>query len=94
MSDSINRRVVLASRPNGAPTTDNFRLETTDIPSPAEGEVLLRSVYLSLDPYMRGRMSDAKSYADPVAIGDTMVAGTVCQVIDLATISLKTVIGC
>lgn len=82
MSDSINRRVVLASRPNGAPTTDNFRLETTDIPSPAEGEVLLRSVYLSLDPYMRGRMSDAKSYADPVAIGDTMVAGTVCQVIE------------
>ncbi|MGB5444382.1 MAG: NADP-dependent oxidoreductase [Psychromonas sp.] len=75
-----NQRIVLASRPVGAPTQSNFRLENTDKPVPAKGEVLLRTIYLSLDPYMRGRMSDAKSYADPVAIGDVMVGGTVCQV--------------
>jgi NADPH-dependent curcumin reductase CurA len=74
--------MVLASRPVGAPTPENFRLEHSEIPTPAHGELLLRSVYLSLDPYMRGRMSDAKSYADPVALGETMVGGTVCQVIE------------
>lgn len=82
MTDSTNRRIVLASRPQGAPVTDNFRIENAEIPSPNEGELLLRSVYLSLDPYMRGRMSDAKSYADPVAIDETMVGGTVCQVVE------------
>ncbi|MDN3611924.1 NADP-dependent oxidoreductase [Vibrio ostreicida] len=76
----INRRIVLASRPNGAPNAENFRLETSQKPVPNQGEVLLRSVYLSLDPYMRGRMSDAKSYAEPVAINEVMVGGTVCQV--------------
>ncbi|GAD80155.1 NADP-dependent oxidoreductase [Vibrio ezurae] len=75
-----NRQLLLASRPVGAPTPENFRLNTTSIPSISNGEVLLRSVYLSLDPYMRGRMSDAKSYADPIAIDDVMVGGTVCQV--------------
>lgn len=82
MTDSTNRRIVLASRPQGAPVAYNFRIETADIPSPNEGEILLRSVYLSLDPYMRGRMNDAKSYADPVAIDETMVGGTVCQVVE------------
>ncbi len=76
----MNRQLVLASRPVGAPTADNFRLNTTEKPVPADGEVLLRSIYLSLDPYMRGRMSDAKSYAEPVAIDDVMVGATVCQV--------------
>ena len=79
MTDN-NRRIVLASRPVGAPTQDNFRLETTAIPSIEDGEILLRSIYLSLDPYMRGRMNDAKSYADPVAIDEVMVGATVCQV--------------
>ncbi|TFH89856.1 NADP-dependent oxidoreductase [Vibrio ouci] len=79
---TTNRQIVLASRPVGAPTSDNFRLEHADIPTPRQGEILLRSVYLSLDPYMRGRMSDAKSYADPVALGETMVGGTVCQVME------------
>jgi len=82
MTDSVNRRIVLASRPVGAPVAENFRLESDSIPTPSEGEILLRSVYLSLDPYMRGRMSDAKSYADPVAIDESMVGGTVCQVIE------------
>ncbi|MGF1909484.1 NADP-dependent oxidoreductase [Vibrio kasasachensis] len=82
MTDSVNRRIVLASRPVGAPTGENFRLENSAMPTPNDGEILLRSVYLSLDPYMRGRMSDAKSYADPVAIDESMVGGTVCQVIE------------
>lgn len=80
MTHSTNRRIVLASRPVGAPVDHNFRLESVDKPIPAQGEMLLRSVYLSLDPYMRGRMSDAESYADPVAIDEVMVGGTVCQV--------------
>ena len=78
---SFNRQIVLAARPNGFPTLDNFRLVETPIPSPAEGQVLVRNHYLSLDPYMRGRMDDAKSYATPVALGEVMVGGTVGQVI-------------
>lgn len=80
MTPTHNRQIVLANRPVGSPVQSNFRLEQTAIPTPNEGEVLLRSVYLSLDPYMRGRMSDAKSYADPVEINGVMVGGTVCQV--------------
>ncbi len=75
-----NRQFTLASRPVGAPTPENFNLIDVDIPTPSQGEVLLRTVYLSLDPYMRGRMSDAKSYAEPVAIGEVMVGGAVCRV--------------
>eukprot|EP01066_Platyproteum_vivax_P007624 Platyproteum_vivax@DN3022_c0_g1_i1.p1 len=79
-NQQTNRQIVLASRPFGAPTNKNFRTVQTDIPSPQAGEVLLRTVYLSLDPYMRGRMSDAKSYADSVSIDDVMVGGSVCRV--------------
>ncbi len=79
-SKLINRRVVLASRPHGAPLEANFRIEQSPIPEPAEGQVLLRTVYLSLDPYMRGRMSDAPSYAAPVEVGGVIVGGTVCRV--------------
>ena len=75
-----HRRWVLASRPHGEPVLDNFRLEEGAIPQPGEGELLLRTIYLSLDPYMRGRMSDAPSYSAPVALGDTMVGGTVSRV--------------
>ncbi|MDF3827769.1 MULTISPECIES: NADP-dependent oxidoreductase [unclassified Pseudocitrobacter] len=74
------RRWVLASRPHGEPVADNFRLEEATVPEPAEGEVLLRTVYLSLDPYMRGRMSDAPSYSPPVELGAVMVGGTVSRV--------------
>ena len=75
-----NRRIVLAKRPQGAPVPENFRLENTPVPDPAEGQVLLRTEYLSLDPYMRGRMSDAPSYAEPVKVNEVMVGGTVCRV--------------
>ena len=77
---TTSRQFTLASRPHGAPTNENFELKNVELPSLIDGEVLLRTIYLSLDPYMRGRMSDAKSYADPVEIGDVMVGATVCQV--------------
>ena len=75
-----NRRIVLASRPHGAPVAENFRMEETDIPTPGDGEMLLRTLYLSLDPYMRGRMNDGPSYAPPVQIDEVMTAGTVGRV--------------
>lgn len=75
-----NRQWTLASRPVGEPVMDNFSLLQSDIPQPQQGQVLLRTVYLSLDPYMRGRMNDAKSYAEPVALGEVMVGGTVSRV--------------
>ncbi len=82
MSVRINRQVVLHSRPAGMPRPDNFRLVETQVPRPSEGQVLLRTVYLSLDPYMRGRMSDAPSYAPPVALGEVMAGGTLSRVED------------
>jgi NADPH-dependent curcumin reductase CurA len=75
------RRIVLASRPVGEPKPDNFRLEEFPVPKPGSGELLLRTLWLSLDPYMRGRMSAGPSYAAPVAIDQTMVGGTVSEVV-------------
>jgi NADPH-dependent curcumin reductase CurA len=74
------RRIVLASRPVGEPKPSDFRLEEFAVPQPGPGELLLRTKWLSLDPYMRGRMSDAPSYAKPVGIGEVMEGGTVCEV--------------
>lgn len=73
-------RIVLASRPKGAPTAENFRVEEFDLPEAREGDVTLRILYLSLDPYMRGRMSDAKSYAAPTPVDGVMEGETVCEV--------------
>jgi len=79
-SERFNHCIVLAERPTGVPTAANFRLEEKPIPALKTGEILLRTIWLSLDPYMRGRMSDAPSYAAPVAVGGVMVGGTVCRV--------------
>ncbi|HTJ25720.1 MAG TPA: NADP-dependent oxidoreductase [Candidatus Limnocylindria bacterium] len=76
-----NRRIVLAGRPQGAPEPSHFRLESAPVPEPGEGQALLRTLYLSLDPYMRGRMSDRPSYRPPVALGEVMVGGTVSRVV-------------
>ena len=76
----VNRRIVLAARPTGKPKSTDFRLESVPVPEPASGQVLLRTVYLSLDPYMRGRMQEGPSYAEPVKVGDVMVGGTVSRV--------------
>ncbi len=81
MTELQNRRIVLASRPVGSPRPENFRLEEVPAPVPGEGEMLLRTLYLSLDPYMRGRMSDAPSYVPPVEIDAVMGGGTVSRVV-------------
>ena len=84
-----NKRIVLASRPVGSVSEANFRLEETPLPKPAEGEVLVRNLWLSLDPYMRGRMSDAKSYVKGVEIGELMVGQTVGEVLESRHPKLK-----
>jgi NADPH-dependent curcumin reductase CurA len=80
-TSDTNRSIVLAERPKGAPNANTLRLETGPVPSAGPGEMLLRSEYLSLDPYMRGRMNDAKSYAEPVAIDGVMTGQVVAEVI-------------
>lgn len=80
-NSAVNRRLVLASRPKGAPTAENFRLEQTAVPAAKEGELALHTLYLSLDPYMRGRMSDAPSYVPPVKIDDVMTGEAVSRVV-------------
>ena len=80
MTDHM-QRITLASRPTAAPTPDNFKLDTGPIPEPGEGEVLVRVHYMSLDPYMRGRMDDGPSYAQPVPLGGTMEGGAVGEVL-------------
>ena len=82
MSQSDSVRIVLASRPEGRPSPQNFRQERAALPAIAEGQVLLKILYLSLDPYMRGRMSAAKSYAAPTEIGQVMEGGTVAEVLE------------
>jgi NADPH-dependent curcumin reductase len=77
-----NQRIVLASRPEGWVTPENFRLEKASMPAPGDGEVLVKNLWLSLDPYMRGRMSDAKSYVKGVDIGEVMVGQTAGEVLE------------
>src|SRR5215510_8740112 len=72
MTACKNRQMLLASRPRGEPTPDNFKLVETEIPQPGPGRMLLRTIYLSLDPYMRGRMNAGPSYARPVEVGEVM----------------------
>jgi NADPH-dependent curcumin reductase CurA len=79
---AMNRQIVLAARPEGIPKPSDFRLVETPLPQPAAGEFLVKINYLSVDPYMRVRMSDAKSYAEPVEIGAVMVGGTVGTVVE------------
>src|SRR5262249_56512044 len=81
MSDRAVKQIVLASRPKGLPTRENFRLEEVPMPALPSGGLLLRVLYLSLDPYMRGRMDDRKSYAKPVGLGEVMTGESVCEVI-------------
>lgn len=78
---TANLQVRLASRPTGEPTVDNFRLVEEPVPDPADGQVLVRHHYLSLDPYMRGRMSEGKSYAAPQPLDAVMLGGTVGEVV-------------
>ena len=80
MAADVNRRIVLAARAHGRPTADNFRLDEAPVPEPGPAQMLCRTIYLSLDPYMRGH-EHAPSYAKPVQVGEVMVGGTVGQVV-------------
>src|SRR4051812_36214418 len=82
MMPTTNRQILLASRPQGEPTTDNFRLVETPLAPLQDGQVLVKHHYLSLDPYMRGRMNDAKSYAAPQPLGQVMQGGTAGEVVE------------
>jgi len=82
MSSDTNRQWILASRPTGEPTHDDFEMVEGDVPEPGPQEVLVRTQYMSVDPYMRGRMRDADSYTDPWAVGETMRARCVGEVVD------------
>ena len=79
MADT-NRQFVLGKRPDGRPDRDTFELRESEIPEPQHGEVLVRTLYLSVDPYMRGRMRDRESYADPWSVGDRMEGHVVGEV--------------
>ncbi len=79
---TVNKQITLAARPAGLPKVSDFHMVYSPVPSPGEGEVLVRSVYLSLDPYMRGRMSDAESYVRPLAIGEVITGGAVASVVE------------
>ena len=89
MPRSLNRQILLANRPVGMPKTSDFLLNETSIPTPVDGQVLCETLYLSLDPYMRGRMSPSKSYAKPVEINEVMTGGTVGKVIESKDPNLK-----
>lgn len=78
---AMNHQILLASRPTGEPSVDNFRLVHSPVPEPGAGQVLVRHHYLSLDPYMRGRMNEGKSYAQPQPLDEVMVGGTVGEVV-------------
>lgn len=77
-----NKQISLNSRPTGMPTSDNFKIENVDVPQPKDGEVLVRTLYLSVDPYMRGRMSDRKSYVPPFPLNEVIVGGGVGEVVE------------
>jgi NADPH-dependent curcumin reductase CurA len=87
MTGSVNRHILLKSRPEGAPSLDNFELTEAPIPEPGDGEVLMRTIYLSLDPYMRGRRNATRSYAAPAALGQPMVGGTVGEIVSSQSFS-------
>jgi len=82
MSEIVNRQIVLAARPVGWPKDSDFRLESAPMPALAEGQFLARNIYMSVDPYMRGRMNDAKSYAQPFQIGKAMEGGAVSRIVE------------
>jgi NADPH-dependent curcumin reductase CurA len=78
---AVNRRITLAARPAGLPKESDFKLVEAPAPSPGPGQMVVRAIYLSVDPYMRGRMNDVKSYAPPVQLGEVMVGGAVGKVV-------------
>ena len=78
----MNKSIILNSRPDGLPTKENFLLKTEGIPKIVEGEILLKALYVSVDPYIRGRMNDVKSYIPPFEVGKPMQSGAVAEVVE------------
>jgi hypothetical protein len=89
MTASVNRRIVLAARPVGMPKPSDFKVETVPVPEPGAGQVLVRNLWMSVDPYMRGRMSDRKSYAPPFEVGKPMEGRAIGQVVQSKHPTLK-----
>ena len=86
---STNREIHLASRPQGWPTTDNFRLVTTEVPTPGPGQIVVRNQFMSVDPYMRGRMNDVKSYVPPFQLDVPLDGGAIGEVVASEAEGLK-----
>ncbi|NRF94632.1 NADP-dependent oxidoreductase [Paenibacillus frigoriresistens] len=86
---SVNKQFILASRPQGMPTAENFTLIETAMPKPAAGQALVRTVYLSVDPYMRGRMNEGKSYVPPYQVGQVITGGTVGVIVESQIVGLQ-----
>ncbi|KHF37544.1 putative NADP-dependent oxidoreductase YfmJ [Paenibacillus sp. P1XP2] len=82
MSQLMNKSIVFVSRPVGMPSMDNFEFREAPVQAPAEGQVVVRSIYLSVDPYMRGRMSDAKSYVEPYRLNEVISGGIVGEIVE------------
>ena len=78
-----SREIRLAARPRGLPGMDDFELAEVELPDPVDGEILVRNAFVSVDPYMRGRMNDVRSYVPPFALGEPLTGGAVGQVVDL-----------
>ena len=93
MSNGLNQEIHLAARPQGWPTLDTFALIEMPIPEPTEGQVLVRNIFMSVDPYMRGRMNAARSYALPYEVGQVLYGGAVGQVL-AARIRVATGVSC
>jgi NADPH-dependent curcumin reductase CurA len=89
MASMENKQFVLASRPAGTPSAENFNLNEIEVPKPQDGEVLVRTLYLSVDPYMRSRMTDRKSYVAPFAVGEVIMGGAVGEVLESKAADLK-----
>ena len=90
MPENVNRQIKLGRRPVDYPVESDFNLVESPIPEPREGEVLVRAIWLSLDPYQRGRMRDAVSYATPVGLGEVMVGGVAGRIIQSRTPAFAT----
>ncbi|MFN5398610.1 MAG: NADP-dependent oxidoreductase, partial [Pseudanabaena sp.] len=89
MTDIMSREIQLVSRPNGMPTADDFAIAKTKLEPLQDGQVLVRNLYMSVDPYMRGRMSDRKSYVPPFELGQPLNGGAVGEVIESRTQEFK-----
>src|SRR5215210_1832068 len=89
MENRTNKKILLANRPTGMASVSDFKIVDAEVPEPAEGEVLIRTLYLSVDPYMRGRMNDRKSYVPPFALNEVITGGVIAEVVESRSDAFK-----